>query len=843
MYLLIENFNGGMDGRRMAVTSRPGTLQELINCQITRGGEIEKRKAFTKIATMPTGKTFGLHSAAGQLWTFGSDTSPTITQPSVPAVPDPLNDFIPRINYMQLQGGAVGRFTISDSWRDSTVTANTPIAVLEVTMTAHALTDSGVYDMTISAVTRPYKVKVVSVDKFQICSSAASATVVTVNSRNSTSSTSIADIGREITVGAYNVGAFTTFVPVFYSVDQHVTLVLSEYNAISGTYPIYSKTGSTLTFQSPYFNTTITKMVVDPHIQLQVGSDNLCEGGGTGIPWTYDPTFSVSLSRTLTNTAVVDSINRRTSTHGMTAKLSGNSVVLYSLAVAPGTALGPYLIYGTLYSYTSVLSSLGANMTGLVAAENYDGKIYAVAEFDGTIVNHYYNGNIVLDWDTIALSGSNESTAIALAEKISLSGKYSAIATGSVISIYFVELNTEWSVSASTINGGSTNDQTATVNTTAATSTTPQVTTVTIAGTYESGDIIKITVGGVDYAIQCGAATKGRYIKTFLNKMYSTAGSLLYFSEVDTNGGAAAFSLDTLKGSGVINLSNQDSGSVVLNAIAPYQGLLACFAEQAIQVWTMNADPRLNARSQILTNIGTYSPGSVVSQGNIDVYFLSASGVCSLKARDASNVAIVSDIGNPIADILLSDLRTKTQSQIENAKGLIDPASGRYWLAIGDRIYIYSYYPASGISAWSYFLAKSGTTQLNVDWLVSVNQRIYIRSGEDIYAYGGINGEVYDASKVTVTFPFMDAGKPAHHKTLEAIDCACLGTWSVAVGMDPLLTDVRPNVGVIENTTFNIGRIQAVGGGTHVGAQMIHEADEYAKIGNFAAHFQINDAS
>ena len=71
MYLLVENFNQGLDTRRMLLTSKAGSLQVLKNAHITRGGEIEKRKAFVPYATLPVG-TFGLQAATDTLYTFGS---------------------------------------------------------------------------------------------------------------------------------------------------------------------------------------------------------------------------------------------------------------------------------------------------------------------------------------------------------------------------------------------------------------------------------------------------------------------------------------------------------------------------------------------------------------------------------------------------------------------------------------------------------------------------------------------------------------------------------------------------------------------------------------------------
>ncbi|HXJ71944.1 MAG TPA: hypothetical protein VNM37_03785, partial [Candidatus Dormibacteraeota bacterium] len=57
-YIAIDNFAAGLDTRKSALTSAAGTLQRLTNATITPGGEIAKRRAFVKIATL-TG-TFGL---------------------------------------------------------------------------------------------------------------------------------------------------------------------------------------------------------------------------------------------------------------------------------------------------------------------------------------------------------------------------------------------------------------------------------------------------------------------------------------------------------------------------------------------------------------------------------------------------------------------------------------------------------------------------------------------------------------------------------------------------------------------------------------------------------------
>lgn len=52
-YIVVENFKGGLDSRRSSIVSAPGTLLKAENVHITRGAEVEKRKAFKTYASVP----------------------------------------------------------------------------------------------------------------------------------------------------------------------------------------------------------------------------------------------------------------------------------------------------------------------------------------------------------------------------------------------------------------------------------------------------------------------------------------------------------------------------------------------------------------------------------------------------------------------------------------------------------------------------------------------------------------------------------------------------------------------------------------------------------------------
>lgn len=462
-------------------------------------------------------------------------------------------------------------------------------------------------------------------------------------------------------------------------------------------------------------------------------------------------------------------------------------------------------------------------------------------KINNVTINGVVVTNAAVSWIT-----SNTATATALAANINShvsSPDYAATSLGAVVTITAV------AGSGSTPNGfiiaasvggtatvGSISNMAGGVTEIPAVS---QVYTAQITGTFEALDTFTINLGvaSISYSnsftVAGQAAGMGRTAKTFKTKLYSETRSLLYFSEIND---PTKFSTAT-NGSGFINVSNEDAGSEELSAMGVYQGKLAVFSRRTVQIWDMDPDPTKNVQTQILNNIGTLAPKSVVSFGDLDVFFLSDSGIRSLKARDASNAATVSDIGTNIDPLIEEDMLTISEATRAAAVGIIEPTSGRYWLAMGTKVYVYSYFPTPGISAWSTY--EPGFTITDFSY---AGARVYARSGDTIYLYGGISGQVYDSSVVDVILPYMDGGKPAHNKTLEAFDMSCDGTWDVYIGMDQSNQDARDLIATVTDSTWSDGRMQACGIGTHAGIQLKCTTAGYARIGNVAAHFQIDDA-
>lgn len=61
--IAINNFKYGLDSRRDALTSVPGTLAAIVNGHINAGGEIEQRFSFARDANTYPANTFEIGRA------------------------------------------------------------------------------------------------------------------------------------------------------------------------------------------------------------------------------------------------------------------------------------------------------------------------------------------------------------------------------------------------------------------------------------------------------------------------------------------------------------------------------------------------------------------------------------------------------------------------------------------------------------------------------------------------------------------------------------------------------------------------------------------------------------
>ena len=151
----------------------------------------------------------------------------------------------------------------------------------------------------------------------------------------------------------------------------------------------------------------------------------------------------------------------------------------------------------------------------------------------------------------------------------------------------------------------------------------------------------------------------------------------------------------------------------------------------------------------------------------------------SLRSRDSSNAAFVGDIGNPIDELIVKSIQDN-RTLAEKAKATLEQRDGRYILAIGSTMYVFSYFPSSKVSAWSVY--EPGFV---VDRWAYDGRQTLCRSGNKLYSLGGEDGNIYDSSEVVVQMPFLDSGSPATFKDYNSIDVTCENVWTVSIATDP----------------------------------------------------------
>lgn len=633
-----------------------------------------------------------------------------------------------------------------------------------------------------------------------------------------------------------------------------------------GTYGLQAAGGKLYVFGSNPVAPVLPSVLTYQYLAPPIATGSFVVTGGThNVGTNYLQTLKVNGVNIITGTvdmrssvsgaasAIAANINATATSPQYTAVAYSGKVTIYAKAGASpasqlipnGFVLSP-VTQGdmTLGSITNLSGGSDGTLTGILSSDSFNGKPYVVASFSDGGVYHYYNGSRVVEWDQIALTANDSdlsATAALLASRISGSQYFTAISTGAVISISATSNNAPFGCQVFQRNGGSLDDAGGSITVVqVATPTQPLIANVTLSGTFEPSDEFRITLtpsqtgSGIPFTVAENAAGTGLTCRTFKKKVFSCTSSLLYFSDVDT---PTSFNGFSGSGGGFINMTNQDGGSEALTGVAAYQSYMAVFSRHAVQIWTMDPDPTQSAQLQVISNIGTFAARSVVTFGASDVFFLSDAGIRSLRARDASNFAVTNDVGTNIDLLVNANIQTLDNATRAAAVGVVDPIDGRYWLAVGDTIYVYSYFPGPGIQAWSTYSPGFVISEFSV-----LNGRIYCRSGNTIYLYGGSDGNTYDSCPVNVVLPYLDGGKPAHSKSVTAIDAALDGNWSVYLGADITAPNARSLVANLTGSTYNGGDCLAMAQGTHISVQLTNSSPGYARISNFAVHFDIDEA-
>lgn len=342
--------------------------------------------------------------------------------------------------------------------------------------------------------------------------------------------------------------------------------------------------------------------------------------------------------------------------------------------------------------------------------------------------------------------------------------------------------------------------------------------------------------GAAPVYVETEGSGMGLYIRSYKSKMYAVGDKYLRFSVIENPKlwEPATDPTDTTRtGCGYINISLQEGQSAKLQGVEIYYDRLAIMSEYTTQMWAVVSDPKQNSLGQVLRATGTRAPWSIQQYGSGDILFLSSSGIRSLKARDISNSAAVSDIGSPVDDyVRYLPTRYGSPNFLYNARSILEPVIGRFWMAFPREILVLSYFPGPNITAWSVY-----TTPFNIDHIASCGDRVFIRSGDDLYLFGGVSQEEWDDCPVEVRLPFLDGGKPGHTKTFQALDVTATGEWDAKIAYNFDEPDAEETVATITSPTWNKGRYELQGYASHMSLRFYCNTQGPATLSNAAIHY------
>jgi hypothetical protein len=849
-YVVVDNFSAGLDSRRHVLNSKSGTLSALKNAHITRGGEIEKRKAFVQVVDFSAApyyftQSYGLEATADGIYVFGSAVAPA----SMPA------GFI----YQRLQHPVYPAFYDISKIVFSTVYGGKPFVIAEFPSTgADTITHRiAFYD---GVAIKDWYEGYIFRDEYLVNLRVNLVSYFPVGSYTAalfSSGMSAVDVtgpaGKPFTLTASVDAPITAVVTTLQDHKEAVPETLSSGSvAVTGGSELAATAGRTMRFINAAALPNITG--------IYVNGIEITGITGAGIRWNdyfngSESDYGQQLSYTLQTYINANSgtskifgqyislgggwdgpdpgtINIKAS--AKEAEFANGWEVWFEFATSPASVgrvdelITPSTITTSPYNVTRYIAKFGTLAGGATNAVTSI-KVDGVEVLGKQVIWSASNGVTATDIATQinAFTSSVEYTAsVTDSNKVVIKA---LAGTGKNPNGRIVTASTVGNIvlsQATAFSGGI--DYIAPVaQISRITFTSP---TVITPGKKYSVTIIDPDNPSNPFVVGASrvVAKSGNFSLTYKSKEYVGAGSTLYFSAIND---ATKWDLyDT--GSGFIDMSNNFGGREDLTGAGIYQNYLAVFSRRNIQLWSMDADPAQNAQVQVLANTGAIAADSVVSVGSIDLLYLADNGVRSVRARESTDTAYASDIGSAIDSIII-DHMAATGNDKYAAKAVIEPVDGRYMLSIGSKIYVLSSFSGSNISAWSVYEPGFKVTEM-----VTKDDKVYLRDdAHKVYVYGGAAGTTYDSSEVVVELPYLDANKPATYKEAKGIDTTIQGTWQISMGFDHTNPTARDVIATPTQPTFALGKIPATGQGTHFGLRMVNAAAGYARLANIIVHY------
>ncbi len=305
-------------------------------------------------------------------------------------------------------------------------------------------------------------------------------------------------------------------------------------------------------------------------------------------------------------------------------------------------------------------------------------------------------------------------------------------------------------------------------------------------------------------------------------------------------------------GAGFILYLSQYGGQDNVVGFGQLQGRLAVFANQTIQLWTVDADPANFALIQTIDNAGTPAPLSIQSLGDYDVVYLDVTGFRSLRAKEVTLNAYVDDgLGSPVDDFV----QAVGQAGIDmsGACGTVDPQTKNYWCYLQGTIYVLARSLGAKLQAWStYVPTDDGGVRFTPQKFVVYKKQVFCRGVEQgMYSYGGLNAAQFDATTATIVTPFLDDKKADIMKQTTGMQAVLQGQWTIQWSTDPrsgidpagyhtAWTNSPPLLPAeLTDSTYDYGIVPVIMQGTHFSVMLTSSQATDAIFSSITLHYNI----
>jgi hypothetical protein len=511
------------------------------------------------------------------------------------------------------------------------------------------------------------------------------------------------------------------------------------------------------------------------------------------------------------------------------AALAGRLQVFGSAASAP-------LALPANFDYTQLTHPTGAAMTRVLDVEPFDGANYVIAQY-GDDVRHFYAGQRVKDWDTdvcryrfkvtggSAGAGNKVSGITVNAVQILGADVLWATSNEATAAAIAAQVNTYASVPNYTayVPDGSAEVVLVSPDTTAA----GQAVVVTAAG--------DVTVEAISGNGRMEAPVDpGLSVRTAGEKVYITSGPNLAYSGVaqPTN-----FSVNSA-GGGFTNMSTHSSGAEELIGTELFYEDLLIFAKDASQRWHVEADDTQNQRLQTFRGVGMLGSRAAVSHLDGMAFFLDRTGLRAVQTKDSSGRSTARGVSKQIDRELVAHLQSLAPSVAARALLVTEPEEDRVWVIVGERIYVRSWFPDDGVAAWTEYAPG-----FVIDDAAIVDGRLYARSGDQVYLYGGPNNDEYYGGPCEVHLPFANFRAPATLKGLRGLDLGLVGEWKVYVAYNLDDMDQARLEAIVKGPTFPRPSIPVAVQDSHISLRLVHEEASRGVIDSVVFHYKADEAS